>query len=252
MDRDMEKFCKTCHGCHIVSLPDRPEPMKSTELPKRAMTGLSSGSSGSFTFWRLHLCLCGLLHSRFYEIDLMKTVTADRVIQGLVKMFTTHGLPATLTCDNSLQFASEEFKDYLRQNGIVQRRVTGISPAELLYGHKFRTKIPELNYEVMDEEVRDRDREKKEKSKIYTDARRNARECNLMPGDRVLLKLKKNKVSTNFALEPYEVTGREGNSVAIQSPAGIRYKRNTTNVRKYYTLHLCKRRNHHRQHLLLW
>ena len=58
----------------------------------------------------------------------MKTVTSDRVLQGLVKMFTTHGLPATLTSDNGPQFASQELKDYLRQNGIVQRRVTPLWP----------------------------------------------------------------------------------------------------------------------------
>ena len=94
--------------------------------------------------------------------------------------------------------------------------------------------MPELNYEAMDEGLRDRDREKKEKSKLYTDARRNARVCDLMPGDRVLLKQEnKNKVSTNFEPEPYAVTGREGDSVVIQSPVGIRYKRKTTHVRKF-------------------
>ncbi len=75
-----------------------------------------------------YIFVCVDYYSRIYEIDVMKTVTAYRVIQGLVKMFTTHELPVTVTSDNDPQFASQQFKDYLRQNGIVQRRVTPLWP----------------------------------------------------------------------------------------------------------------------------
>ena len=33
MDRDCEKFCRQCHGCQVVSQPNGPEPVVSTELP---------------------------------------------------------------------------------------------------------------------------------------------------------------------------------------------------------------------------
>ena len=33
IDREAEKFCKTCHGCQLVSSPANPEPIKSTPLP---------------------------------------------------------------------------------------------------------------------------------------------------------------------------------------------------------------------------
>ena len=34
IDRQAERFCKTCHGCQLVSSPVNPEPIKSTPLPR--------------------------------------------------------------------------------------------------------------------------------------------------------------------------------------------------------------------------
>ena len=33
IDREAETFCKTCHGCQVVSGPSNPEPLHMTELP---------------------------------------------------------------------------------------------------------------------------------------------------------------------------------------------------------------------------
>ena len=33
IDKEVERACKTCHGCHLVSQPTKPEPMTRTELP---------------------------------------------------------------------------------------------------------------------------------------------------------------------------------------------------------------------------
>ena len=34
IDRQAEKFCKTCHGCQLVSHPSNPEPIKQIPLPR--------------------------------------------------------------------------------------------------------------------------------------------------------------------------------------------------------------------------
>ena len=34
IDKEAEKFCKTCFGCQLVSSPAHPEPIKSTPLPQ--------------------------------------------------------------------------------------------------------------------------------------------------------------------------------------------------------------------------
>jgi hypothetical protein len=67
--------------------------------------------------------------------------------------------------------------------------------------------LSELRENVrLDEEMRDKDREKKEKMKGYADKRRNAKESNLSEGDKVLLKQQRiNKWTTAFESQPYQL-----------------------------------------------
>ncbi len=265
LDKEVEKYCKTCHGCQLVGGPSRPEPLSPTELPKGPWQILAVDLLGPLPSGD-HVLVCIDYYSRYYEIDVLKVTTAERVITSLDKMFTTHGFPIIITSDNGSQFVAAEFRDYMMEIGVEHRRVTplwpqangeverqnrsllkrlriaqaekkdwrkavreyllayrstphtttGVSPAELMFGRTIRTKLPELRVERPDEEMRDRDMEHKEKSRLYTDAKRRAEECELQPGDAVLLRQdKKNKLSTNYESEPYEVVQRQGNSVVI-------------------------------------
>ena len=61
--------------------------------------------------------------------------------------------------------------------------------AELLFGRKLRTKLPELgNTNINDFEVRDRDGEHREKGKMYADEKRKAVPSTLKTGDQVFMK----------------------------------------------------------------
>ena len=48
---------------------------------------------------------------------------------------------------------------------------TGVSPAQLLFGTLIRTKLPHLQEFSIEDEVRDRDNERKEKEKVYVTLR---------------------------------------------------------------------------------
>ena len=79
----------------------------------------------------------------------------------------------------------------------------------------------------------DKDVEMKMKAKLYADKRRNAEVIELVPGDEVLLKQnKENKLSTRFEPVPYQIVGKENNSVVVESPQGAQYRRNITHVKK--------------------
>ena len=95
--------------------------------------------------------------------------------------------------------------------------------------------MPELRETtVNDDELRDRDWEKKIKAKTYADERRGAQPNYLQTGDQVLLKKKKSdKLSAKFESEPYEIVEKKGNSVVIQSPEKVQYQRNVTEVKKF-------------------
>ena len=74
----------------------------------------------------------------------------------------------------------------------------------------------------------------KAKAKQYADKRRNAQGSDLTPSDKVLVRQeRRNKLSTPFAPEPYDVITKNGNSVVIESSEGVQSMRNTTHVKKY-------------------
>ena len=129
----------------------------------------------------------------------------------------------------------KELVHYLATHRTTPHTVTGVCPAELLFGRTIRTKMPELRKTtVNDGELRDRDWEKKIKAKTYADERRGAQANDLQTGDQVLLKKKKSdKLSAKFESEPYEIVEKKGNCVVIQSPEKVQYQRNVTEVKKF-------------------
>ena len=129
----------------------------------------------------------------------------------------------------------KELRRYVRIYRGLEHSTTGKSPAELLFGRKVRTKLPEFRIDGrVDLEVRDRDAEQKGKYAIYADQRRGAQYSNVDIGDQVLVQQDKvNKFSTTFNATPHVVVSKAGNSLVVESPSGVQYSRNTTHVRKY-------------------
>jgi hypothetical protein len=127
-----------------------------------------------------------------------------------------------------------ELQTYLKMYRSTPHSTTGVSPAELLFGLKLRTKLPDINLDYLDDiEIRDRDSERKEKGKLYSDKRRNTTTNDLNSRDQVLVKQNRaNKLSTTFNPESFTILEKHGNSVGIQSNEGKKYRRNVTHVKK--------------------
>ena len=122
----------------------------------------------------------------------------------------------------------KEVRKYLVAYRSTPHTTTGESPAELLFGRKMHTKLPERRKESIESEMRDRDGEMKAKAKQYADKKRNVQESDLATGDKLLVKQEhKNKLSTPFAPEPFDVATKIGNSVVVESPEGVQLMRNT-------------------------
>ena len=123
--------------------------------------------------------------------------------------------------------------DFLMMYRSTPHSTTGASPAVLLLGRKIRTKIPQLQEFTCDDDVRDRDSERKEKGKINADCKRNACENDIQKGDNVLLRQERdNKLSTLFKQLPFTVVQKNGNSDLVEAD-GVRYRRNVTHVKRY-------------------
>lgn len=127
----------------------------------------------------------------------------------------------------------DELSDYLTMYRTTPHSTTGVSPSEMLFKRKIRTRLPTLDTsfydpDYMDQEIHDRDAEKKGIAKYHVDEKFQAKESDVAEGDKVLLKQRcENKLSSNFEAEPYEVMSKKGNSVTVQKN-GASYKRNVT------------------------
>ena len=127
VDKEAEKFCKTCFGCQLVSSPAHPEPIKSTPLPQGPWQDLALDLLGPLPSGDSVLVVVDYF-SRYYEIEIMRSTTSEKIIESLERIFMIHGLPLSVTSDNGPQFVSNEFEKYLEDCGIEHRKTTPLWP----------------------------------------------------------------------------------------------------------------------------
>ena len=127
IDRQAEKFCKTCHGCQLVSRPANPEPIKPTPLPRGPWQDLAVDLLGPLPSRDSVLVVVDYF-SRFYEIGVMRSTTSEKIIERLEEIFTTHGLPLSVTSDNGPQFRCDVFEQYLEGRAVEHRKTTPLWP----------------------------------------------------------------------------------------------------------------------------
>ena len=96
-------------------------------------------------------------------------------------------------------------ESFLVMQRTTPHSTTGVRPEELMFRRKLRTRIPGIEeFQVDDQKGRDRDKEAKERGKLYADEKRGARESDEKEGDRVLLKQEQtNKLTPTFRPAPF-------------------------------------------------
>jgi len=117
IDREAEKRCKTCHGCQLVSQDPHPEPVKKTTIPDSAWQDVAADLLGPLPVGE-YLLVDVDYYSRFFEVDILKSVLSTDIINCLDRVFASHGIPPSLKTDNGLQFVSSVFKYYLKGNDV--------------------------------------------------------------------------------------------------------------------------------------
>ena len=301
IDKDVEKYIKACQPCQMVGKENPPEPLKPTQLPKGPWQHVGLDLCGPFPTGE-HLLVGVDYFSRWFEVAVLRQITAQKIISHLDEWCATHGLPEMVITDNGSQFRSEEFREFCQQNDIEHRKVTpyypqangeverqnktllkairtmsaegkdwkkeigvflkayrstphcvtGVSPAELMFGRKLRVKIPSVCLEKSKtkKEVEDRHKQQKLKGKQYFDTRKQAKEMDLNPGDLVLLRQQReNKLSTNFGGIPHKVIEKKGNSIQVESPEGVEKRRNVEQVKKMIFEEKCGKQKYWRENV---
>jgi transposase InsO family protein len=127
IDKNATTYVKSCHGCQLVSKGDPPEPLQRSELPTEPWEDIAIDFMGPLPSGH-YLLVTVDYYSRYYEVDIMKSITAAKTIERLKVIFARFGLPSSIRCDNGPQFISEEFKEFCQCNNIRIRYSTPLWP----------------------------------------------------------------------------------------------------------------------------
>ena len=114
----------------------------------------------------------------------------------------------------------EEVHNFLLQYRATPHSTTEYSPAELLFGRKIKTKLPQIakRQETNRQKgMREQHDMKKLAQKKYFDKRYRTNEKPLKPGNKVLLKQDKSTTKPPYDPNPYKVVRVEGNRVTINN-----------------------------------
>ena len=68
-------------------------------------------------------------HSKWLEVHIMHSITANRNIELLRIIFATHGLPHKIVTDNGPTFTSHAFSEFLSFNGIKHLKSAPYHPS---------------------------------------------------------------------------------------------------------------------------
>ena len=109
IDSDAEQVCKSGHGCQVVGEFQVPEPMKRAKPPTGPWQDIDIDLMGPLPTGESLLVVVDY-YSRFYEVAIMCSTAAKRVVDVLTQIFSRYGFPFTLKSDNGPQFCCAEFE----------------------------------------------------------------------------------------------------------------------------------------------
>ncbi|MEM7165275.1 MAG: DDE-type integrase/transposase/recombinase [Planctomycetota bacterium] len=127
LHKDVTNTIRPCIACQAVTASTHPEPLKPSPLPTAPWCEISADFHGPLPSGEKLLVILDE-YSRFPIVHVMRTTTADAVINKLDGTFSLFGLPDELKADNGPPFDSHKLSDYLKECSIHHRRITPLHP----------------------------------------------------------------------------------------------------------------------------
>ncbi|CAB4038457.1 uncharacterized protein K02A2.6-like [Paramuricea clavata] len=126
MVQERIKNCIPCQAATQGTMP-KPEPLNMTPLPKAPWCEIAIDFVGPFPSGEVLLVVIDEF-SRFPEVEILHTTTANAVILKLDCIFSRQGIPKVVKSDNGLPFNSNEFANFASFLGFEHRKVTPYWP----------------------------------------------------------------------------------------------------------------------------
>lgn len=127
MDAEIESMVKACFECQLHSNKPSKAPLMPWEWPEEPWHRLHLDFAGPF-LGHMFLIISDA-HSKWLEVKLMNKITASETILQLREVFSVMGLCKEIVTDNGPTFTSDEFKTFLKHNGIKPIPVPPYHPA---------------------------------------------------------------------------------------------------------------------------
>ena len=120
MDEDIENIAKACGSCQSHRNAPPPAPLHPWTWPTKPWQRIHIDFAGPFLS-KSYLVVVDA-HSKWPEIFDMSTTSATQTIATLCQLFS-------VVSENSPQFISEEFADFMKKNGIKHIQCAPYHPA---------------------------------------------------------------------------------------------------------------------------
>lgn len=140
-----------------------------------------------------------------------------------------------------------EINKHLRVQRATPHISTGKPPAEILFGRKYKSRLPDIrpNMAKDRQDIKEavvEDKLAKERQKKYKDLKSYVKDHNLTPGDTVLLERKKTKYTTPYDPSPYTVRETHGSQITATRDKVVR----TRDAQQWKKVDIVARKNYDR------
>ncbi len=115
LDNDIEQAAKDCHVCLTVKNSPSSAPIYPWKWATRRMERVHMDFAEKDN---QNFLVITDSYSKWLEIIIMPNITSKSLIEVLRPFFATHGFPELIVTDNGPSFASSEFAEFLKRNGI--------------------------------------------------------------------------------------------------------------------------------------
>ena len=119
LDYDIEKKVRECLRCQQNRRSPSPVPVHSWERPEQPWSRVHIDYAGPFM--RCMFLVLVDAHSKWLECHIMSSITANKTMEKLRMIFSTHGLPKKIVSDNGPTFYGAPFVSKLL-NIILQNK----------------------------------------------------------------------------------------------------------------------------------
>ena len=127
LDTAITTTVQHCHTCQLNKPMPPKAPLHPWEWPSCPWARVHIDHAGPFQ-GKLFLLLVDA-HSKWMEVHIVPSTSAEATFAKLRNIFATFGLPEQLVSDNGSSFTSTEFQKFLMENGVKQTLTSPYHPS---------------------------------------------------------------------------------------------------------------------------